>query len=84
MKQFQIDPRSNKKNGQEIPMFYVDADDHQDAANKASKKMFGGTVFGKRGSGDANGSGMFQAYYHMSGSQPQSNSCGSPFHVMEV
>ncbi|WP_368177984.1 hypothetical protein [Aeromonas sp. R7-1] len=84
MKQFQIDPRSNKKNGQEITMFYVDADDHQDAASKAAKKMFGGKVFGKRNSGDANGSGMFQAYYHMGSNPSQSNSCGSLFHVMEV
>ena len=84
MTTFMIDPLKNNKSGLAFEPFYVDAEDHDEAATKAAKKMFGDSVFGKRNSGAVNGSGMYQAYYNMAKNQPQMNSCGYLFHVMEA
>lgn len=79
MATFKIDPRSNKKAGGELEIFTIEADNHGLAAQIAANTIFKSkNLVALRQTGDANGSGMFQAYEKMGS---MLNSRGNMFHV---
>ncbi|HBO5725411.1 hypothetical protein F8135_30085 [Pseudomonas aeruginosa] len=84
MNTYLIDPRKNNDNSGE--RFTVDAADITAAAKSAAQQILGekfeGLVY--RETGEPNGSGMFQAYHHLHGTNRTETSVGYPFHVMEL
>ncbi|HBO3840553.1 TPA: hypothetical protein L4T12_004901 [Pseudomonas aeruginosa] len=78
-----VDPRKNNGNSGEL--FTVEANDIGAAATIAARRILGGKFSGLvyRQTGDAGGSGMFQAYNHLAGTNRTETTVGHPFHVME-
>jgi len=87
MKMFQITP-SDRDGGEQ---FFVEADDHGSAAQRAARKIYptlatqirAGGYFVQRETGSPDGSGMFKLWRPVRGEGHMQTDYGRPFHVME-